>query len=285
MEPLAPTGGRRGKELRTAVRVGRERRPTPYDREGDPELRALVEEPYTSVEETHRRLQELRAALEAREDRRAAFLAIYSPMTRAVAQGVQRGEFTDPDWVGDYLVVFANLYREAVLDYERGALDSLPDPWQLAFESAQRGESLVVQDAALGVNAHINYDLALALERVGVRSDPETKYEDHAAVTEVIRDLVDGAQRSLGARDADGIDRLDDALGEFDERFLIFTIHECRDSAWRTAQALTSRFPLRRRIGRWFNDVTSTGAAYLILGSHASDRVHETLVELERSPE
>lgn len=279
------SAGRRRKQLRAAVRTVRERRPTAGDRDGDPALLALVEEPYAGAAETHRRLRELLAAFEADDDRRAIFLSIYARMTGAVARRVDRGEFDDPEWVGEYLVAFANLYREAVYDYETGALSSLADPWQLAFETAASGDALVIQDALLGVNAHINYDLALAVDAAGVRRDRAAKYRDHAAVTDVIAEVVDEAQASLAARDAEGLATLDESLGRLDERLAVLTIDQCRDSAWRTARALNSRFPLRRRFARWVNDVTATGAAYLILSTTTSDRVHEALREAEEGGE
>jgi hypothetical protein len=133
----------------------------------------------------------------------------------------------------------------------------------------------VVQDAALGVNAHINYDLALVLERVGVDPDRSAKYDDHRLVTDVIRDILDETQDALADRDAPGLETVDESLGSFDEWLWLFTVDECRDSAWRTAVAFTSRVPLRRRLARWFNDVTAT--------SRASDRVHEALRSLESS--
>lgn len=281
MRTAAPLRGRRGKQLRSAVRTARHRRPSPHDREGDPDLLALVEEPYEGVHGTHERLQTLQGAFEARDDRRAVFLSIYTRMTGAVARRVAREEFDDPDWVGEYLVAFANLYREAVREYEIGALDSLADPWQLAFETAEEGDALVLQDAMLGVNAHINYDLSLAVDEVGVSPDPETKYADHCRVTDVIAEIIDDAQDGLVEYGADGLETLDESLGRLDEKLSVFTIDECRESAWRTAVALNSRFRARRSMARWINDVTSTGAAYLILSSQASDLVHEQLRELE----
>lgn len=280
MDTATPTG-RRGKQLRSAVRTVRERRPSSHSREGDPELVALVEEPYSTVEETHRRLETLLSAFEARDDRRAVFLSIYARMTGAVATRVRQDEFEDPEWVGEYLVAFANLYREAVHDYETGALDSLADPWQLAFEAAERGDSLVLQDAMLGVNAHINYDLSLAVNDAGVRPAPDAKYADHSQVTDVIADIVDDAQENLYAQGADRLETVDESLGRLDEWLSVLTIDECRDSAWRTAIALNSRLGARRRLARWINDVTSTGAAYLILSTQASDLVHDKLRDLE----
>jgi len=271
-------------QLRSAVHTVRKRRPTPHDRDGDPELLALVDEPYVEVAETHKRLQDLLAAFEARNDRRAAFLSIYAEMTGAVAQRTFDGGFDHPDWVGRYLVAFANHYREAVRDYERGDLAELADPWQLAFDAADAGDSLVIQDVLLGVNAHINYDLSLAVNKAGVRTDRGPKYVDHSRVTDVIADIIDDAQDHLVDEfGADGLSTIDDSLGRLDEQFSVLTIDQCRDSAWRTAVALTSRFTARRRLARWINDVTATGAAQLILSTKTSDRLHDTLVELERS--
>jgi len=283
MDPSAPLDSRRTRQLRVAVEGVRRRRPPVRHRRGDPELLALVAEPYADVDEAHERLVALRDAFEAREDRRAAFLSIYARMTGAVGERIRDDGFEDPDWVSDYLVAFANLYREAVRDYEADDLASLADPWQLAFETAERGTALVLQDAALGVNAHINYDLALALEEIGVGPDRTLKYEDHSAVTEVIRAILDEAQASLAARAAPGLEALDESLGRVDEWLAVLAIDECRDSAWRTAVAMHSRFGWRRRFARWVNDVTSTGAAHLILSSRVDDRVHEALRSLEGS--
>ena len=249
----------------------------------DPDVLALVETPYTGMADTHRRLAALHRLFESRADRRAVFLAIYTEMTGAVAEGLDDGTFVDAEWVAEYLVTFANLYREAVADYEAGRHESLAPPWQLAFEAAERGDSLVVQDAMLGVNAHINYDLALTLERVGVGPNRREKYADHHAVTDVIRSLVDEAQASMAEREADGITRLDRSLGRADEWLTVLAIDECRDSAWRTAVALHSRFPPRRRLAQWLNAATSTGVARLLLASRTSDRLHDTVAGFERS--
>lgn len=283
MVTAMPVGGRRSSQLRSAVQTVRARRPTPHEREGDPELFALVEEPYVEVAETHERLEGLLAAFRAREDRRAAFLSIYAEMTGGVAQRLHEDGFDDTDWVGRYLVAFANLYREAVHAYERDDLAALADPWQLAFDAADAGDSLVIQDVLLGINAHINYDLSLAVHDAGVRTDRDRKYRDHSRVTDVIAAIIDDAQDHLVDEfGAHGLGTIDDSLGRLDERFSILTIDQCRDSAWRTAVALDSRFAARRGLARWINDVTATGAAHLILGTKTSDRFHDHLVEFER---
>lgn len=242
---------------------------------------ALTAEPYGDVDEARQRLLRLQRAFEGRGDRRALFLSVYARMTGAVAERIGRGGFEDPEWVSAYLVAFTNLYREGVHAYETGDVEALADAWLLAFDAARREDCLVVQDTALGVNAHINYDLALALDRIGLEPSRERKFADHAAVTEVVRGILDETQAALADRDAPGLGTVDEALGSFDERALVFTIDQCRDSAWRTAVALRSRFSLRRRLARWTNDVTSAGAARLILSSRTSDRIHDSLLAFE----
>ncbi len=252
---------------------------------GDREVLDLVAEPYDSVAESERRLAELQRAFATREDDRAVFLAVYARTTEAVAARIERDEFEDPDWVADYLVAFANRYREAVHDYERGDLSAVADPWQLAFDSAAAPDSLVIQDALLGVNAHINYDLAFALADVGIDSERSAKLADHRAVTEVLRTIVDDIQDLLAETYAPGLERVDESMGRADERLAIFTIDECRSSAWRNAVGLTSRFRVRRWFSRRITHATATGAAYLLLGTRASDTVQEALGEFESGVE
>jgi hypothetical protein len=279
------TGGRRSKQLLSAIHTISRRRPPTYARNGASELLTLVEEPYAEVGEAHRRLRELRSAFESRNDRRAVFLSIYTEMTGAVADRIQQRRFDDPGWVGEYLVAFANLYRKAVRDYEAGDLSSLADPWQLAFEAAGNGDSLVLQDALLGVNAHINYDLALAVDEVGVRPDSHTKYDDHSRITDIISTVINDAQDLLVEYGSDTIGPIDESLGQLDERLMLMTIDECRDSAWRTAVALSSGPRTRRRLAAWINDVTSTGAAYIILSTKASDQLQGVLSDVEWTPD
>ncbi len=272
MESRGAVDAGRRRRLELAVRGAREGRPAVgHGTEGASEVLELVEEPFETVEGTERRLADLLETFDARDDPRGPFLTVYSAVTGAVGERIDRGEFEDPDWVADYLVTFADLYREAVRDFEAGELESLADPWQVAFEAAERDDCHVLQHVALGINAHINYDLALALDRVGIDPDRAAKRADHVAVTEVLRQLVDPNQEALSEKYDPGIADLDESLGRLDELFSILTIDECRDSAWRTAVALESSLPVRRRFAMWVTRATSTGAAYLILNAPTGD--------------
>jgi hypothetical protein len=269
----------------TGVRRGRP--PTDgsrdHGRSPDPAVFELVADPFDSVDDAHRRLCELERLFYERGDRRGPFLVIYSRVTAEVGRAIEAGTFADPAWVEAYLVTFADLYRQALLSFETGSLDTLADPWQVAFESATRGECLVVQDAVLGINAHVNYDLALALSLVGVDADRERKYADHCAVNAILRRLVDEVQERLAERYAPGVARIDESLGRLDEALSFVALAEGRDTAWRAAVAITdSRFGVRRTAAMWFLRASSTGVAYLLLSPTVSGRLRDRLRDVER---
>jgi hypothetical protein len=230
-------------------------------------LVAPVAEPFDSVEGAVERLGELATRLRARGDRRAVFLTIYERMTRAVRNGIDGGRFADADWMRDYTITFANHYRRAFRAFERGRLRAVPDPWRVAFGTAGRADRLVVQDAFLGVNAHINYDLALALRDVGIDADRERKYADHLAIDGILARLVDAQQTALADLYAPAVDDIDRALGRVDESLTLYSLTEGRQQAWRMAVVLSDApWSAVRTLARRTLQTTATGAAFLVRG-------------------
>lgn len=272
------------KRIVGATRGVREGRPSTDGGITDPdfEILELVSRPFDSIDDAHSRLCALESLFRERGDRRGAFLVVYARVTEEVGRAIRNDEFNDARWAADYLVSFADLYRRALLAYEQGDLTSVPDPWQIAFETAVRGDCLVAQDVVLGINAHVNYDLALALHAVDIHDDQRTRYEDHLAINRILQQLVDEVQDLLVQGYAPGIARIDEALGRFDEVFGFFTLREGRDNAWRTAVALNSRFVVRRLLARWILRTASTGAAYVILTPNLSGSAYETLRRVEQ---
>ncbi|HEV2782786.1 MAG TPA: DUF5995 family protein [Actinophytocola sp.] len=99
-----------------------------------------------------------------RDDYRAIFLRAYYIITLNVHAAInQRGDYTNPiffdaGWVSSQAGHFASLYFRSLTTFERD-----PDAeraWKVAHGMAQERSSTVLQDLLLGLNAHINYDLA-----------------------------------------------------------------------------------------------------------------------------
>lgn len=261
--------------------------PAPDDavRRGDQAVLALVAEPFTSVEETYRSLHELERLFRARGDRRAVFLTVYARVTREVAAGVERGEFENPAWVADYLVTFANFYRRALHDFETGNVDSLPDAWRLFFRAASADDALVIQCAVLGINAHVNYDLALALRAVGIRRDRATKYEDHRRINEILWRLVDETLVRLAETYAPGLATFVDVAGPLGERVWFLALAVGREGAWWIAVTLTeSRWGLLQGLVRWTTGRFSTVVAYVVLGPNGHPLFLNSLRKWEAVP-
>lgn len=251
--------------------------------EPDETLLQVMEGPFESVTDVRKRLQEAEAYLRRRSDRRSVFLTVYTEMTAKVEAGIEAGRFDDPSWAREYLIAFADRYRAALVDFERGSAADLPQAWQIAFTASTSDYTLLVQDALLGINAHINYDLAFALEDIGIDPDRSSKLRDHDRINAILRQLVDVIQRALAdVYHAEGYTHVDDLLGSFDEDFTLIGLTEARSLAWRNAVLLTdTRSALVRRIVDWRIDAVSAGAGYFVLAPSVSRSVLWTLRGIE----
>jgi hypothetical protein len=118
------------------------------------------------------RMEGLLGPLEAGGDPGRYFLATYLRTTRAVAEELDRGGFRDPAWVERWDVAFADLYLDAVEDARAGRRP--PEPWAVAFAAAERDGLPPLRHVLLGMNAHINFDLAQSLLAV----ISEAEFED-----------------------------------------------------------------------------------------------------------
>lgn len=247
----------------------------------DPAVLDLIEEPFRSPADAHDRLAELERLFRERSDRRSVFLTVYERVTGEIAAEVEAGSFEDGAWVAAYLVAFADLYREALLAFERGD-PGVPAAWRLAFGVAAEDDGLLVQHALLGVNAHITRDLAFALDRVGIDPDRERRFRDHVAVSEVLERVVEDIQQVLAESYAPGIAALDESFGRLDERLAFFSVHQARLYAWQAAVAFAdARWSFARDAVQWLVETTATGAGQFVLGPAIDRATFERLRDLE----
>lgn len=241
--------------------------------------------PFESLEGTRNALQRTEELFRAAGDRRSVFLTIYVEMTTAVIRGIETGAFRDPAWSSAYLIEFANWYRKALLAFQQGNVETVPRPWRLAFSASASGHTLVVQDLLLGVNAHINYDLAYTLNEIGIDPKRARKLRDHNHINRILASLVNTAQSIIFEMYATaGLADADLSLGQFDEWFTLFSLAETRDLAWRNAVSLTDVWwRLRRRFTEWRINALATGAAYFVLAPNTDRSVLWILRNIEGS--
>lgn len=127
-------------------------------------------------------------------DARAVFPEVYAVITRNVASVIrQGGVFLEPAWIARLAGRFAERYFEALtLSLTGSRVGSTA--WRVAFDAGRAGARLPVRDALLGINAHINFDLAQGIadniRAAGHVDDARmlARYRhDHDAVNTILR--------------------------------------------------------------------------------------------------
>lgn len=99
-----------------------------------------------------------------------------------------------------------------------------------------------MQNLLLGVNAHINYDLALAVTDLLELEWPdlsenerEARYIDYCYVNKIIAETIDTVQDQVIERYSPIMDVVDIAFGPLDEWFTSQMINHWRDDQWQHA--------------------------------------------------
>jgi hypothetical protein len=181
---------------------------------------------------------------EENADRRAEFLRCYSMMTNNLLTAIHQKEFADSDWVDRLLDRFAEYYFVALEAYEQSPA-SAPPVWQFAHGAARDPGCSVLQLLLLGINAHINYDLALALgdilrpEWTGLtESQRAARYADHCRINHVIGRTIDAVQDQVVEPTMPLIRLFDYLLGPIDEMLTSRLIALWRETVWRDAKRL-----------------------------------------------
>lgn len=114
-------------------------------------------------------------------DHRAPFALLYLRTTEEFRRSLDYVAYDDPAAVIREDAYFAQLYFNALDDPANA-----PGAWRVAEEAASAGTQTVAGDLILGVNAHIQRDLAFTLYGL-YRLGRPVSYEDHTRVNEFLR--------------------------------------------------------------------------------------------------
>ena len=244
------------------------------------------------------RLETLTQVWTASGDRRAVFSECYLVMTRRVHEGVRTGAFHDGPWVTRLLDRFADYYFDAVAAHGRGndatftvttvttvtaTTDGLeatvaevpargcPEVWRGALDACSDPDCHPLQALMLGINAHINHDLALAL--VDVLDDWDTldeghrllRQEDHELVNTIIDETTDEVQREVVAQWSPLASALDLLLGPLDEWAFGTLAQSWRSQVWVDAMDLVRLAPEERSTAAERIGERASGVATVIL--------------------
>ena len=132
---------------------------------------------------------------ERTESRSGYFAALYKRMTMAVKNGIDQGAFMDGSRMERLDVTCAKRYLKAYESYRKG--EACGTSWNYAFDGCTNESLTVIQQLILGVNTHINLDLAIASAEVAPGASIHDLETDFNRINDVIASLFDDVQQSL----------------------------------------------------------------------------------------
>lgn len=211
----------------------------------------LAEQQPQNIDEALECMRAGLAHFHALNDKRAIFLRLYYIMTLEVHAAVnQLGDyqgksiFLDPDWIARLSGYFCTLYFRSLDTFEREPDETVERAWKIAYRTAGQPSSTVVQNALLGINAHINYDLAhaiaLNMDKHGDLGNPSAlpiRKFDHDQVNNLLVRSMPYIQDVLARDYGPAVGVLDRALGQLDERFSRTELKFYRERVWGDALA------------------------------------------------
>ncbi|HEX7757598.1 MAG TPA: DUF5995 family protein [Niabella sp.] len=188
-----------------------------------------------SVPEVIALLDQIISECETKALRFGYFAALYRKMTKGVLQGIQNGFFENPTRMEQLDVVFANRYLMAYTQFANG--QPLSDCWNTAFKAAASPDLIVLQHLLLGMNAHINLDLAIAAAQISTPQTIDSLYNDYLKINSIIASFFQSVQADL-SRIAFPMRFLSLADPSETNALLNFSITKAREAAWRNALLL-----------------------------------------------
>lgn len=148
-----------------------------------------------TIQEVISALDDIIVQCEAQASRQAYFAILYKSMTEAVRDAIRAGVFEDNDRMERLDVHFANRYLSAWQQYN--LQQPVTQSWQAAFDACTDDSPVVLQHLVLGVNTHINLDLAIAAATTAPGESIHGLQHDFDKINDIIAALTDGVQTKL----------------------------------------------------------------------------------------
>lgn len=172
----------------------------------------------------------------ATNNRLGLFAYIYRRTTAEIQREIQRQNFEDNERMEHMDVVFANLYLDAFGNYHIGKPAS--KSWEFTF--AAKNEPLtILQHILLGMNTHINLDLAIAASTCMTGQELTDIEKDFTRVNDILFNITNEMQDRL-SRVSPLMFLLDFAGQNTDEKIIDFSMRKAREQSWNGANLLWS---------------------------------------------
>ncbi|MFI0481549.1 DUF5995 family protein [Actinomadura sp. 9N215] len=176
-------------------------------------------------------------------DRVGYFAALYRQVTVEVRTAIRAGQFDDGARMNRFDTLFGNRYFEAYDAWRRTR--GGPRCWRETFGLLHDADTIIVQHLILGVNAHINLDLAIAAAQTSPGEAIHELRRDFLLINDILARVVLEVQSAVGDL-SPLLWLLDQVGGRTDERILDFSIRQSRQEAWHNAVLLAGQHDTER---------------------------------------
>jgi hypothetical protein len=116
-------------------------------------------------------------------------------MTVAASEGIAKGQFKDGQRIEALDIIFAQRYLAAYQAFKGG--EECTTSWQGAFTGCGNASLIVLQQLVLGIDTHINLDLAIAAAAVAPGKRIHALETDFNRINLLLASLADDVQRCL----------------------------------------------------------------------------------------
>lgn len=190
----------------------------------------------TTIQDVLKELDEIIDQSIENNSRTGLFAYIYRRTTFEIASEISLGNFEDNKRLEEFDVVFARLYLDAYKAYKHK--QQVSAAWAYAFD--QENEPLtIVQHILLGMNAHINLDLAVAAATVMRGQDIHAIENDFHKVNDILFQITNELQDRL-SRVSPLMFMLDLIGKNKDEKIINFSMRKARQQSWNAAKRIWS---------------------------------------------
>lgn len=188
------------------------------------------------IDDVLRTLDGIIAECKAASDPLGYFPALYRQVTLKVKQGIAAGFFDNGPRMDRFDALFANRYFAAYRAFRSGGTPS--KCWQVAFQTTQSGQLIILQDLLMGINAHINLDLGVVTGETFHGQALQSFHGDFNKINDILGGLIQPVEAVVG-RFSPMLDLLERVGGQDALKVLDFSMDAARDDAWLHAFVLS----------------------------------------------
>ncbi len=177
-----------------------------------------------------------------KQHRVAAFNSLYYTITDRIASALHGPAVTDPEFLERLDVEFAKRYFVALKLWGDDEDTMTPDAWEVLFRRGADERVSRLAAAMLGVNAHINFDLAMALVATWGQLDTgpgDQIHPDYRLINKIFYAEIPGLRRRYSTPWQLDLDTLCGKLDDWSQDLLVLGT---RARAWQQAERV---WPLR----------------------------------------